>query len=258
MERTMWRRVGVAFAAASLALVSGCASAQSSAPADTKANSNTTTAPPATANSAIAPTSVRVGTALAAAAALPVKGRAPKTGYSRSKFGKSWVDVDRNGCDTRNDILRAQLTNKSMKNSCKVLSGVLRDPYTNTSITFVYGGRSEVDIDHMVALSDAWQKGAANWTYAKRVAFANDPLGLQSTGSALNRRKGDGDTATWLPPNKSYRCTYVARQVAMKKKYQLWVTKAEQNAMITVLSKCATLPLPNPGSQPTIAANTGG
>jgi hypothetical protein len=109
----------------------------------------------------------------------------------------------------------------------------------------------------MVALSDAWQKGAANWPYAKRVAFANDPLGLQPTGSALNRKKGDGDTATWLPPNKSYRCTYVARQVAMKQKYQLWVTQAEQNAMITVLSKCSTLQLPQPGSQPTIASNTG-
>jgi hypothetical protein len=122
----------------------------------------------------------------------------------------------------------------------------------------VYGGASEVDIDHAVALSDAWQKGAAKWTFAKRVAFANDPLNLQATDAGENRQKGDSDAASWLPPMKSYRCAYVAKQAAVKTKYQVWVTTAEKNAMVAVLSKCPGQVATAPGPQPTIASNTGG
>lgn len=161
-------------------------------------------------------------------AKLTVKGRAPKTGYTRGQFGQAWYDTDRNGCDTRNDILRRDLKNRQMKNDCKVLAGTPDpDPYTGTSVTFVYGGASEVDIDHLVALSDAWQKGAAMWPAGKRLALANDPLNLLAVGSSTNRSKGDGDAATWLPPNKAFRCTYVAKQVAVKGMYDLWVTAAE-------------------------------
>jgi Protein of unknown function (DUF1524)/Protein of unknown function (DUF3761) len=203
-----------------------------------------TTAKPATA-----------GTALAAVARLTVKGRAPKTGYTRGQFGQAWFDTDRNGCDTRNDILRRDLKSKQMKNACKVLAGTLApDPYTGASIRFVYGGTSEVDIDHLVALSDAWQKGAANWPAGKRLALANDPLNLLAVDASTNRSKGDGDTATWLPPNKTYRCTYVARQVAVKGKYALWVTSAEREAMGRVLATCPTMSLPGPGSAPALAA----
>jgi Protein of unknown function (DUF1524)/Excalibur calcium-binding domain len=186
-----------------------------------------------------------------------VKGRSAKTGYARDQFGSGWVDVDRNGCDTRNDMLKATLTAKEMSGSCKVLAGTLADPYTATSIRFVYGGASEVDLDHVVALSDAWQKGASWWTFAKRVAFANDPINLQLTDAGANRQKGDGDAATWLPSNKSYRCTYVARQVAVKAKYEVTVTAAERAAMVRVLSACPEEQLPGAGSQPTVATNTG-
>jgi Protein of unknown function (DUF1524)/Excalibur calcium-binding domain len=190
------------------------------------------------------------GTALAAAAKLTVKGRAPKTGYTRAQFGQAWFDTDRNGCDTRNDILR-----RDLKNACKVMAGTLApDPYTGTTIRFVYGGASEVDIDHLVALSDAWQKGAAPWGDGKRLALANDPLNLLAVDSSTNRSKGDGDAATWLPPNKSFRCTYVARQVAVKGKYGLWVTSAERDAMIRVLTTCPSMGLPGPGSAATQAA----
>jgi len=141
-----------------------------------------------------------------------------------------------------------------MKNECKVLAGSLApDPYTGTSIRFVYGGASEVDIDHVVALSDAWQKGAANWPAGKRLALANDPLNLLAVDASANRSKGDGDTATWLPANNAYRCTYVARQVAVKGKYGVWVTSAERAAMTRVLSACPTMRLPGPGSAPTLA-----
>jgi len=195
------------------------------------------------------------GTALAAVAKLTVKGRAPKTGYTRAQFGQAWFDTDRNGCDTRNDVLRRDLGSRQMKNACKVLAGTLApDPYTGTSIRFVYGGASEVDIDHLVALSDAWQKGAATWPAGKRLALANDPLNLLAVDSSTNRSKGDGDAATWLPPNKAFRCTYVARQVAVKGKYAIWVTSAERDAMTRVLRTCPTMPLPGPGSASTVAA----
>ncbi len=202
-----------------------------------------------------APARAAAGTALAAVRDLTVGGRAAKTGYDRDLFGQEWFDADRNGCDTRNDILRRDLTVRIMKNSCKVLAGALApDPYTGATIRFIYGGASEVDIDHVVALSDAWQKSASTWTAGKRLALANDPLNLLAVDAGANRAKGDGDTATWLPPNKAYRCAYVARQVAVKRKYHLRVTVAEQAAMTRVLSNCPTMALPGPGSAPTVAA----
>jgi len=128
-----------------------------------------------------------------------------------------------------------------------VLTGTLADPYTATSVGFARGGAPDVDIDHVVALSDAWQKGAQRWSPARRVAFANDPLNLLSVDATLNRRKGDGDAATWLPPNKAFRCEYVARQIAVKRKYGAWVTAAERDAMRRVLSRCPDERLPARG-----------
>ncbi|WP_198668488.1 HNH endonuclease family protein [Streptomyces triticisoli] len=189
------------------------------------------------------------GAALAAAESLTVKGRAPKSGYERGKFGSAWADTDSNGCGTRDDILKRDLKEvRFTDGTCKVSHGVLRpDPYTGKEITF-QRGRSQVDIDHVVALSDAWQKGAAYWDASKRIALANDPLNLLAVEASANRSKGDGDTATWLPPDKSYRCTYVAAQVAVKKKYELWVTAAEKAAMKKVLSTCPGQELPSGGN----------
>jgi Protein of unknown function (DUF1524)/Excalibur calcium-binding domain len=190
------------------------------------------------------------GTALAAAKALTVKGRAPKTGYSRDRFGQGWTDTDHNGCDTRDDILGRDLTGERFRadrgGDCVVTSGVLKDPYTGETIRFTRG-HSTVDIDHVVALSDAWQKGARYWSAAKRVRLANDPLNLLAVDAPANRGKGDGDTATWLPPKTSFRCPYVARQVAVKRKYGLWVTSAEQAAMEKVLNTCPRQTLPDSG-----------
>jgi hypothetical protein len=196
------------------------------------------------------PTAVaRPGTALAAALTLTVKGRAPKTGYDRDQFGQAWLDTDRNGCDTRNDVLRRDLTNLVLKagtHGCLVLRGTLNDPYTGKRIAFVRGEAtsSAVQIDHVVALADAWQKGAQQWAPDRRAAFANDPLNLLAVDGPTNGRKGAGDTATWLPPNTSYRCAYVARQVAVKVKYRLWATAAERDAMVRVLTPCPNQPLP--------------
>ncbi|MGW0884526.1 HNH endonuclease family protein [Streptomyces sp. NPDC002671] len=193
------------------------------------------------------------GAALTAADALPVKGRAPKTGYSRARFGSAWADTDSNSCDTRDDILKRDLKDvKFTGGTCKVTYGLLEpDPYSGKDVTY-RRGRSLVDIDHVVALSDAWQKGAKYWDPSKRIALANDPLNLLAVDASTNRGKGDGDTATWVPPDKAYRCTYVAAQVAVKKKYGLWVTAAEKAAMKKVLATCPHQALPT-GGNPTKA-----
>jgi hypothetical protein len=173
--------------------------------------------------------------------ALAVQGRGPKTGYTREAFGPRWADVDRNGCDTRNDVLNRDLGAKVWRpgtHQCVVLAGVLRDPYTGRRLVFAKADAEAVQIDHVVALSDAWQKGAAQWDGQRRREFANDPLNLLAVDGPTNSRKGDGDAATWLPPQRSYRCRYVARQVAVKAKWHLSVTPAERDAIERVLSRC--------------------
>ena len=172
---------------------------------------------------------------------LAVKGRAPKTGYSRSAFGPAWADVDRNGCDTRNDILKRDLTQVTFRaktKDCVVESGVLLDPFSGESINFQRGEKTStlVQIDHVVALSNAWQTGIFKADLATRKNFANDPLNLLAVKGSLNSQKGDGDAATWLPPNKQFRCDYVSRQVEVKVKYGLWVTRAEKDATLRILS----------------------
>jgi hypothetical protein len=195
--------------------------------------------------------------ALEVLATLPVKGRAPKTGYSREEFGQAWADVDRNGCDTRNDILNRDLTAKTIKpgtRDCLVLTGVLADPYTAGTISFVRGSTtsSAVQIDHVVALNDAWQKGAQQLSVEQRTSLANDPLNLLAVDGPTNQQKGAGDAATWLPPNKSYRCDYVARQISVKATYSLWVTQAEHDAMARVLDGCADIQVPTNQTPPPV------
>jgi len=201
-----------------------------------------------TTTSASTTSPAKAGSALAALATLDVKGRAPRTGYDRALFGQAWADVDRNGCDTRNDILRRDLTNPAVKagtGGCLILSGTLKDPYTGIPIAFVRGQATsaEVQIDHVVALSDAWQKGAQQWSSETRRAFANDPLNLLAVDGPSNQRKSDGDAATWLPPDRAYRCAYVGRQIAVKATYRLWVTAAERAAVARVLDTCPGQPL---------------
>lgn len=185
--------------------------------------------------------------AAALLATLAVQPRAAKLGYARDQYGPAWADTDRNGCDTRNDILRRDLAGASFKpgtRDCVLLSGTLADPYTRAQIRFERGGASEVDVDHVVALGNAWVTGAAQWPFKQRVALANDPLNLLAVEAAANRAKGDGDAATWLPPNHAFRCAYVARQIAVKAKYGLWVTPPEREAMARVLRACPDEPAP--------------
>jgi hypothetical protein len=187
------------------------------------------------------------GSALAALRTVTVKGRAAKTGYHRSSFGRAWADVDTNGCDTRDDILRRDLTQISTRagtHGCVVIAGVLAEPYTGKQIQFAKADATEVQIDHVVALSNAGQTGAQGWSATKRLAFANDPLNLLAVDGPTNEKKGAGDAATWLPPRKAFRCVYISRQVAVKARYDLWVTPAERDAMVRVLHSCPDQPLP--------------
>jgi len=175
------------------------------------------------------------------------------TGYSREAFGEPWSDTDGNGCDTRDDVLTRDLAHREYEagTSCVVVAGDLADPYTRNVIHFVRGDGDLVDIDHVVALGNAWVTGAFRWDADKRLQFANDPGNLLAVDASANRQKGDGDTATWLPPNKAYRCAYVARQISAKARYGLWVTAPERDAMTRVLRGCPGERLPAQG--PTLA-----
>lgn len=184
------------------------------------------------------------GKAAVALNTLAVKGRAPKTGYARTQFGDGWATTA--GCDTRNIILNRDLKEVSVNDKCQVTRGMLNDPYTGKIIKFVRGGgtSADVQIDHVVALGDAWQKGAQQLSGKEREQLANDPLELLAVDGPANQQKSDGDAATWLPSNKPFRCQYVARQIAVKQKYKLWVTPAEKDAMNRVLATCPGQDLP--------------
>ena len=201
------------------------------------------------------------GTAAAALETLAVKGRAAKDNYDRGAFGQAWLDVDRNGCDTRNDILRRDLADAEFTEGsrCRVAGGTFQEPYTGRAITFRRGAESskDVQIDHVVALGDAWQKGAQQLTAEQRQHLANDPLNLIAVDGPANQDKSASDAATWLPPNKAFRCHYVARQISVKAAYRLWVTPAEKEAMKRVLGACPQQQtiVPRPGTGPEAPAH---
>lgn len=206
----------------------------------TPAPNNPTTPPGATQNQ-----DANTELASTALSQLAVKGRAPKTDYAREQFGAGWAEVD--ACDMRQFILARDLVSETLdSDGCTVLTGSLHDPYTGTTIQFTRGqGTSDdVQIDHVVALSDAWQKGAQNLDVSVRTEFANDPLNLLATDGRTNQQKSDSDAASWLPPSADYRCRYVARQIAVKQKYQLWVTQAEHDAISHILTACPDQKLP--------------
>ena len=183
------------------------------------------------------------GTALALLEKLPVNELASQSGYDREDgFGPSWYDVDGNGCDTRNDILRRDFEDITREDWCLIYTGVIDDPYTGETISFTRGrGTSNaVQIDHIVALSNAWKTGAKALSYEMRVAFANDPLNLVAVDGPTNGSKGDDSADWWLPPRRTTWCWYVSTQVSVKAAYKLWVTPDEKVAMKEVLATCPT------------------
>lgn len=202
-----------------------------------------------TAASAV-PTPVALpGTARDALSRITIRPKEPLTGYSRSMFGPGWQDVEGNGCDARNDVLRRDLSEVELRprtNGCIVERGRLTDPYTGEVVSFERGTDTSglVTVDHVVPLGNAWRTGARHWTPAQRVAFYNDPLELLAVRASTNQAKDGSDAAGWLPPRVRSRCAFVARVVAVKTRYGLWMTQAEHDAVERVLTACPGEPLP--------------
>jgi hypothetical protein len=235
-----WRGVALVVVVALVLAVAGCSSGSTGGSALVP-STTTRAGSPATSGSIAA-------NALAVLNTLAVKGRAPKTGYDRSQFGPAWSDVDHNGCDTRNDILNRDLQDKQWRpgtHGCVVIAGTIVDPYTGKRIQFEKVHAIALQIDHVVALSDAWQTGAQQLSAAERLQFANDPVNLYAVDGPTNEAKGDSDAASWLPPNRRFRCTYAAHQIAAKARYELWVTAAEKSALARVLAICPDEHIPD-------------
>lgn len=162
--------------------------------------------------------------------------------YDRDAFGKPWADMDRNGCDTRNDILRRDLADPRMTSGswCTVASGVLDDPYTGSTIDFVRGEETSplVQIDHIVPLAWAWRNGAGDWDTVTRLAFANDPVELVAVDGEANNAKADDGPGGWLPPDADSQCAYVAVFTLVVARYELSIDDADRAAISRTLDTC--------------------
>ena len=243
LSNTMSRRLHrslIVFPALALAVTVGCVS--SSGAAQTPEAKKTTT----TLKKKIVPTTIAKGativdpTALAVLATITVQNEY-KTGYSRSLF-KHWIDANGNGCDTREEVLIVESQSKAQVDAygCKVIEGDWLSPYDNVMHT----NPSELDIDHMIPLKEAWDSGAWNWTSAQRQTFANDlsdPRALIAVTAGQNRSKSDRDPSNWIPTQKSYICTYLSEWVAIKAHWYLSMDQSEFGRIKNLLTaSCAS------------------
>ncbi len=172
-------------------------------------------------------------------AALKVATELPRDGYSREQFGTDdWIDADRDGCDTREEVLiEESLIVTTLGSGCSVLVGRWFSPYDGKTITTA----GTIDIDHFVPLGEAWDSGAKTWTAAKRERYANelsDPLHLIAVTRSTNRSKSDRDPAAWMPPRAEFRCEYVSTWIAIKGRWKLTVDIAERDALREQLTTC--------------------
>jgi hypothetical protein len=224
--------------------LSSTATGPTSAAASAGAPSSKAPAPvtAATAGSRDTHTQAEVAAAASVLAQIAVGGRGTKTGYLRTVvFGTAWVDVNANGCGTRDDILSRDLIGIGKRSTCVVVSGLLKDPYTGKTITFRKADASAVQIDHVVPLGLAWQLGAAQWPQGKRVTFANDPANLMAVDGLANDSKSDSGPDSWLPPNKTYRCTYVIHFASVTHLYGLRITASMRDTIAAQLRTCTTV-----------------
>lgn len=161
--------------------------------------------------------------------------------YSRDEFGDGWLDLDGDGCRTRDEILARDLTDKTVDgNGCTVLAGKLADPYTGKSIAFKRGAATStaVQIDHIVPLALGWREGAWKWSEEKRQAFANDPMNLLAVDGPSNSSKSDKSISDWLPSSGKYHCTYVALYVAVHDKYDLAMSIDDKAKAAELIAAC--------------------
>ncbi|ACY99806.1 HNH endonuclease family protein [Thermomonospora curvata] len=158
-------------------------------------------------------------------------------GYAREKFGQRWRDIDRNGCDQRNDVLARDLQQVRRRDGCVVVSGTLQDPYTGKTISFRKSDAAEVQIDHIYPLALAWRMGAYRWSAQRREQFANDHDNLLAVWGVPNGQKGDSGPGEWQP-QKAYQCVYGVKYIAVARKYGLPVTRADRDALEDFLNRC--------------------
>jgi len=152
--------------------------------------------------------------------------------YDRDEFGKAWKDIDRNGCDQRNDVLRRDLTKRHTKpgtNGCVLASGVLKSEYTGKTIKFTRGD-GDIAIDHVVSLAEAWRTGASDWKKSKREKFANDPFNLEAVETDVYKAKEDEPPVYWIPDIEQ--CDYTNRYLSIKHRYRLGVTQHEREWLL--------------------------
>ncbi|MFF0902793.1 UNVERIFIED_CONTAM: excalibur calcium-binding domain-containing protein [Kocuria sp. CPCC 205316] len=177
---------------------------------------------------------------------LPVAAAGTMSDYDRERLFGGWIDADGDCEDSRNEVLARDLTGITSTDGCRVDTGTLADPYTGATVDFVRGVATsdDVQVDHVVSLGNAWVTGARRLSPADRVALANDPLNLLAVDGPTNGSKSDKDASRWLPPNRAFACEMVAVQIAVKSRYDLWVTAPEKTAMAEVLSDCPDQQLP--------------
>ncbi|MFD7657979.1 HNH endonuclease family protein [Actinosynnema sp. NPDC059797] len=173
-------------------------------------------------------------TAQAELNALTVASEGSTSGYSRDKF-PHWSTVS-GACNTREQVLKRDGTNVVTDSSCAATSGRWYSPYDGAT----WSAASDVDIDHVVPLAEAWRSGASGWTTARREQFANDLAGPQliAVTDNVNQAKGDQDPALWKPPATSYWCTYAKMWTRTKYRWGLTVNSAEKSALQSMLGRC--------------------
>jgi hypothetical protein len=255
MSNTISRRLHrslIFFPALALAVTVGCVSSSGAAPSPDARKTTTTLKK----KKVVTATTIAKGAALSDSTALSVLTTITvqneyKTGYSRSLF-KHWIDTNGNGCDTREEVLIAESQSKPQVDAygCKVIEGDWLSPYDNV----MHANPSNLDIDHMIPLKEAWDSGAWNWTAVQRQTFANDlsdPRALIAVTAGQNRSKSDRDPSNWIPPQKSYVCTYLSEWVAIKARWNLSMDQSEFGRIKNLLTaSCATVTIAPWGTAP--------
>jgi hypothetical protein len=166
-----------------------------------------------------------------------------RTGYDRSLF-RHWIDADGDGCDTRREVLIAEaVVAPTVGGGCSLLGGEWISAYDGLVLT----DASQLQIDHVVALAEAWDSGASAWTADRRMRFANDldvSWALIAVSGTSNQSKSDKDPADWLPPNPGDLCTFVSAWIAIKVRWQLAVDPTERDALTGLVGECPASRMP--------------
>lgn len=172
---------------------------------------------------------------------------APGRSYNRSAFGTAWTDDSdapwaHDDCPTREQVLQRDMPDEAFRSKpgdslrCVVASGTLSDPYTGRKIVFTKERPQAVQVDHVIALSEAWQQGAWNWSRRQRVEYANDPLVLLAVDGPANVQKSDHGPAEWLPPNHGVWCALAVRRAQIELRFHLPATRLDKHTMMEVCS----------------------